>query len=292
MDDRSGLTVDGYTLLARLGEGGAGSVYRARGGGGEIVALKMFDPAIARNPNMRERFDREARALNGLDHPHLIRMLDYGLFEGTPYLVMELLEGVPLDRLLESRELEPMMALDLGVQVVAALAHAHSKGVLHRDLKPANVFVAVLPGGLLHPKLLDFGLARFQDRERWGSHATLTEEGTILGTPTYMAPEQGFGARTDERSDVYSAGVLLFELLTRRPPFVAQSRSSLVRAHALEPPPDPSEVRPELVLTEELRSVLSVALAKRGRDRYPDAVALLRALQDLPTPAAWTSPAA
>ncbi|MGE0792339.1 MAG: serine/threonine-protein kinase [Sandaracinaceae bacterium] len=287
MDDLSGHVIDGYSLVRRLGEGGAGSVYRAQTPSGAHVAFKMFDPEIAKHPTMRERFDREARALNGLDHPHLIKLLDYGLYEGTPYLVMELLEGIPLDRLLEQREIDPMAAVDLGVGIVAGLAHAHAHGVLHRDLKPANVFIAVLRGGILHPKLLDFGLARFTDRERWGSHATLTEEGTVIGTPTYMAPEQGFGGATDEKSDVYSAGVVLYELLTRRVPFERESRSALVRAHALEPFPDPRVTRPGLAVCEELLTVLDVALAKRGRERYPDAVALLRALQDLPTPAAW-----
>lgn len=286
--DLSGAVVDGrYTLVRRLGGGGAGSVYRATpSGGGRAVALKLLDPTLARRPEMRARFEREARALNGLEHPHLIRFHDFGIHEGAPYLVMELLEGTPLDRLLAQRPLPPSTAFDLGLGVVAGLAYAHSHGVLHRDLKPANVFVAVLPGGVLHPKVLDFGLARFMDKERWGSTATLTEEGTVIGTPAYMAPEQGFGARVDARSDVYAAGILLYELLAARPPFVHESRSSLIRAHALEPVPPIGEVRPGLVLQPALGAVLDTALAKKAADRFEDATAMLRALQEVPEPAA------
>jgi serine/threonine protein kinase len=233
LPDRTGELVDGrYALAERLGRGGAGSVYRAQDRTtGAAVALKVLDPSHARQPEARERFEREARALNGLEHPHLIRFFDYGVADGVPYLVMELVEGTPLDALLAQRPLPPRLALDLGLGVIAGLAYAHVQGVLHRDLKPANVFVQVLPDGALHPKLLDFGLARFLDRERWGSTPTITEAGAVIGTPEYMAPEQGFGERIDARGDVYAAGILLFELLALRPPFVGQSRTEVIRAH-------------------------------------------------------------
>lgn len=288
MEDRTGTVIDGrYTLVRRLGGGGAGSVYRATPTeGGRAVAVKLLDASLARRPEMRARFEREARALNGLEHPHLIRFLDFGMHEGAPYLVMELLEGTPLDRLLAQRPLPPPTAFDLGLGVVAGLAFAHAHGVLHRDLKPANVFVAVLAGGVLHPKLIDFGLARFTDMDRWGSNATVTEEGTVIGTPTYMAPEQGFGARADARSDVYSAGVLLYELLAARAPFVSDSRASVIRAHALEPVPPIAEVRQGLVLQPALIAVIEKALAKKPADRFADATAMLRALQEVPEPAA------
>lgn len=262
-------------------------MYRAKPtNGGPEVAVKLLAPALCRQPEMKTRFEREARALNGLEHPHVIRFIDFGLHNGVPYLVMELLEGTPLDRLLASRPLPPTQALDLGLGVIAGLAYAHAHGVLHRDLKPANVFVAVLTGGTLHPKLLDFGLARFTDTERWGAHSTLTQEGTVIGTPTYMAPEQGFGARVDARSDVYSAGILLYELLAARPPFVAESRSSLIRAHHLATPPPIREVRPGLVLQPALEALIDTALAKRPEDRFADASEMLRALQGVPEPAA------
>lgn len=287
MTDQSGSIVDGYSLVSQLGRGGAGSVYRAMPErGGPAVALKLLDPVLARQKDMRERFQREARALNGLEHPHLIKIFDFGVHEGTPYLVTELLEGRPLDAMLAARPLAPPLAFELALGVVAGLAYAHTHGVLHRDIKPANVFVAKLQGGALHPKLLDFGLARFTDSTRWGSHATLTAEGAIMGTPTYMAPEQGFGSRTDARSDVYSAGILLFELLAARPPFESESRANLVRLHAITPPPRVADLRPGLVLQPALEALLGCALAKRSQERYPDASAMLRAMQEIPIPAA------
>jgi serine/threonine-protein kinase len=276
-----------YRLGARLGGGGAGSVYRAFPvDGGPAVALKLVDPRVAGRAAMRDRFEREARALNGLEHPHLIRLIDFGFHEGAPYLVTELLEGMPLDRLLLSRPLPSAIAFEIGLGVVAGLAYAHAHGVLHRDLKPGNVFVAALPGGVLHPKVLDFGLARFVDSTRWGRHSTLTEEGAVIGTPAYMAPEQGFGGRADARSDVYSAGVVLYELISARPPFVHDNNASLIRAHALDPVPPIGEVRRDLAVQPALEALLARALAKDPKDRFPDAGAMLRAMQEIPEPPA------
>lgn len=288
MDDRSGAVIGGqYRLVAKLGGGGAGAVYRAVPvAGGRPVAVKLVDPRITKRESMHVRFEREARALNGLEHPHLIKLLDFGLHEGAPYLVTELLEGMALDRLLAKRPLPAATAFELGLGIVAGLAHAHAHGVLHRDLKPSNVFVAVLAGGALHPKLLDFGLARFVDARRWGKHSTLTEEGALIGTPTYMAPEQGFGGATDSRSDVYSAGVVLYELITARPPFVHESRASLIRAHALEPVPPIGELRRDLEVQPALEAVIARALAKEPKDRFEDGGAMLRALEAVPDPPA------
>jgi eukaryotic-like serine/threonine-protein kinase len=276
-----------YRLLSRLGGGGGGQVYRAQPlRGGRHVALKLLDQRTLKQNAMRERFEREARALNGLEHPHLIRLLDFGVHEAMPYLVTELLTGVPLDRLIAKKPLPPAMAFELGLGLIAGLAHAHAHGVLHRDLKPANVFIAILPGGALHPKLLDFGLARFVDQERWGKHVTVTEEGAVLGTPTYMPPEQGFGARADARSDVYSAGVVLYELFVGRPPFDGESRASIIRAHAMEPVPSMGAMRRGLIVERKLESTIGRALAKEPADRFEDAREMLRALQMLPEPPA------
>ncbi len=288
MKDASGTVIDGrYTLIARLGGGGAGTVYRATNAEGRSVAVKLLDVVVGTRAEMRERFEREARALNGLDHPHLIRILDYGVFEGTPYTVMELLTGLPLDQMMKKKPLPLPVAFEIGMGVIAGLSHAHTHGVLHRDLKPANVFVAVLEGAKLHPKLLDFGLARFTDSDRWGAHATLTTEGTVLGTPAYMPPEQGIGSRVDARSDVYAAGVLLYELLAGRPPFVHESRASMIRAHVVTPAPPLAEAREGLQVQPSLEAIVMRALSKKADDRFPDARALLEALQRVPEPAAW-----
>lgn len=283
--DVTGAVIGEYRVVARLGAGGASTVYRAVPvTGGRAVALKLLDPR--RHDQLHERFEREARALNGLEHPHLIRLLDFGVHEGAPYIVMELLEGVPLDRLLAQRPLPAATAYELGLGMVGGLAHAHAHGVLHRDLKPGNVFIAILGDGTLHPKLLDFGLARFTDDARWGRHATLTEEGAVIGTPTYMPPEQGFGARADARSDVYSAGVVLYELMAARPPFVREGRASMIRAHALDEVPPIGELRRDLEVHPAFEAVIARALAKDPNDRFQDAGALLRALQEVPEPPA------
>jgi eukaryotic-like serine/threonine-protein kinase len=280
-----------YQLLGRLGGGAAGTVFRAAIPGERHVALKILEARIGNQAALRERFEREARALNGLEHPHLIKMLDFGVHEGAPYLVTELLHGVPLDRLLAKRPLPPAMAFELAMGIVAGLAHAHAQGVLHRDLKPANVFIAVLAGGALHPKLLDFGLARFTDSERWGKHETVTEQGTVLGTPAYMPPEQGFGARADMRSDVYSAGIVIFELFTGGVPFTGESRASIIRAHALAPVPAMTEARPELVVQRKLEGAIGRALAKDPSDRFADAREMLQALEQVPDPPGWVTKA-
>ncbi len=287
-DGNEGVIIGGrYRLAARLGGGGSGSVYRAIPiDRGPHVAVKLVDPRVAGQRGMRERFEREARALNGLEHPHLIKLLDFGFHDGAPYLVTELLEGRPLDRLLGQRPLPAATAFELGLGIVAGLAYAHAHGVLHRDLKPGNVFVAVLPGGVLHPKVLDFGLARFVDASRWGRHSTLTEEGAVIGTPTYMAPEQGFGGKADERSDVYSAGVVLYELISARPPFVSDSNAGLIRAHALDPVPPIGELRKDLAVQPALEALTTRALAKEPSDRFADAGAMLRAMQEIPDPPA------
>ncbi|MBZ0121678.1 MAG: serine/threonine protein kinase [Sandaracinaceae bacterium] len=288
MDAWSGQILDGrYRLLGRLGSGGAGSVYRAMPlAGGAPVAVKLLEARVGQKEDLRERFEREARALNGLSHPHLIKLLDFGIAGTTPYIVTELLNGTPLDRLIAKRPLPPHNAFELALGVVAGLAHAHAHGVLHRDVKPSNVFVAALAGGVLHAKLLDFGLARFVDHARWGKHETLTEEGSVIGTPTYMPPEQGFGGRADARSDVYSVGCVLYELLAGRPPFVRESRTSLIRAHAMDPIELPSLVRPGLWVHPDLQAILLKTLAKEPAARYEDARVLLRALQELPEPVA------
>src|SRR5690606_34892119 len=167
------------------------------------------------NPDLRERFEREARALFGLSHPHILDVQDYGVIDGRqPFLVMELLHGRSLEALVEEGPLDPALALELARQILSGLAFSHSQGVLHRDLKTENIFVVTLPDGRLHAKLLDFGLVKFVDDDRWGEGRKLTVAGSVFGSPAYMSPEQGTGGPMDARSDVYSAGVVLYELLT------------------------------------------------------------------------------
>ena len=286
-DPRIGRVLDGrYRIVALLGTGGIGAVYRAEHAAlGRFVAVKVLLEDFSELAELQRRFVREAKALSALSHPHIVPVIDFGL-EPEPYLVMELLEGRTLEDLLRDGLLAPARALDIARQVLRGLAFAHARGVAHRDLKPANVFLQALPDADDHVRLLDFGLAKFLDDERGAMDATLTKVGMIFGTPAYMAPEQATGERADARADVYSAGILLYELLTGRRPFNDPTRAELLRAHLLTRPPAAAETRPGLVLSAGLEALLERALAKNLTERFADGGEMLAALDALPPPAA------
>ena len=288
-----GKVIDGrYRILSPLGAGGVGAVYRAeQPGGGPTVALKMLHDEYGTDPESRERFQREARALNGLQHPNIVGVVDFGLTDTGPYLVMELLEGMPLDAFLEKEQPAPEVALDLVRQTLTGLAFAHAQGVIHRDMKPENVFVARLPGGRLQAKILDFGLAKFVDDARWGPAQKLTVMGAVMGTPAYMSPEQGTGQRLDARSDVYSTGVVLFEALTGTWPFLGEERTDMLRMHLMDPVPALGASKPGLGARPELQALIEKAMGKLPEHRFKDAGEMLAALDAIPKPAVWFGPA-
>ena len=277
---------DRYRLTELLGEGEMGAVYRAERPDGPPVAVKILHEDLGTDPAQRERFEREARALFALAHPNILEVHDFGVTEGSPYLAMELLEGMSLDRYLEEREPPPSEALELVAQVLEGLAFAHGLGVLHRDLKSENVFVTRGPDGRPMAKLLDFGLVKFVDDERWGAGNKLTVMGSVFGTPAYMAPEQCAGAPVTAAADVYAAGVILFEALTGEWPFMEESRLTMFKAHLASPVPALRATREGLWTCDELEALTQRALAKLSADRFPDAGAMLAALRALPAPAA------
>ena len=279
-----------YTLEAQLGVGAMGAVYRARRLDGVPVAIKFLYGEALRREEFRRRFEREASALATIAHPHVIGVLELGDLDGMPFMVMELLEGGTLEDLLAQRRLDPEEALAIADQMLAGLAFAHAHGILHRDLKPENIFLAQQPDGRRSAKLLDFGLVKFTDRESWGQHSVLTQEGAILGTPAYMAPEQVFGPEVDASTDVYGAGVVLFELLTGTWPFISEHTNELFRAHALEPVPPLDSARPDLRARPELEAVVQRALAKKREERFADASEMRQALRRVPRPAARLEP--
>jgi serine/threonine-protein kinase len=290
MDSLIGRELEGrYRLLAPLGEGAMGRVYRAeRLDGSGLVAIKVLNEDCSENPDLRERFEREARALFGLSHPHILDVQDYGVLDGRqPFLVMELLTGRTLEAMVEDGTLHPDLALELGRQLLSGLAFAHSQGVLHRDLKTENIFVLTLPDGSLRAKLLDFGLVKFVDDDRWGEGRKLTMAGSVMGSPAYMSPEQGTGGAMDARSDVYSAGVVLYELLTGTWPYMGESRMEMLKAHLLDPIPTLASGRQDLVVRPELDALLARAMAKEASHRFTDAREMLAALEAVPRPAAW-----
>jgi serine/threonine protein kinase len=272
-----GTLVDGhYFVEALLGEGGMGAVYRAKHLSlDRYVALKLLRADVAVSSSALRRFAREARAVARLRHPNVVTIHDFRNAPGVGfYLVMEYLEGRSLREELKQRGPLPVReAIALIEPVCSAVAQAHSAGVVHRDLKPDNVFLEAVPNGFV-VKVLDFGVARLLDAD---GEAPLTAAGGILGTPLYMAPEQCDGRPTDARSDVYSLGCVLYEMLTGRPPFVGESLASVLYQHIAKQPTPASDHRREIPAAVVL--VLQKALAKAPAERIQSMSELLRSLQ-------------
>jgi serine/threonine protein kinase len=278
-DPLIGRTLDGrYEVLERLGVGGIGIVYRGRQTQlDRFVAIKVLHQEAAAIPEWRERFDREARALSALAHPNIVPVTDSGVDRGVPYLVMELLQGRTLADLIAEGPLPLWQALDIVCQTLRGLAFAHDRGIVHRDLKPANVFLQALSDNEDHVRLLDFGMVKFLEGS--GSRDPLTRVGVAFGTPAYISPEQAKGSPVDARTDVYAAGVLLFELLAGRRPFVSESQEGYLGAHLTQPVPSLQTVRPGLVAASSFQAVVNRAMAKESHARFKDAGALLAALE-------------
>jgi len=226
-----------YHLLEEIGGGGMGVVYRARDEHlGRDVALKVLRSAAGMDEVARKRFRREARALSLLSHSSISTVFDFDSHDGLDFLVMELVEGESLQDRLRAAPLAEREVADLGAQVAGALAAAHEQGVIHRDLKPGNVMVT--PKGRV--KLLDFGLALLCPEAAVSSETrSLTDIGHVIGTLAYMSPEQLLGNESDERSDLYSLGVLLYEMATGRRPFESTLPTALVNEILHRPAPRP-----------------------------------------------------
>ena len=282
-DPLVGTVLDGrYRIQKQLAEGGFSVIYRAQqvSLGGRPVAIKVLrkDPQLM--VSMIPRFERESETLAAMHHPNIVTVTDYGIFEGMPYLVMELLDGETLRQLLDrEKELPPPRAMSIARQMLRGLAYAHACGVMHRDLKPANVFIQRADGED-HVKLLDFGFANF-----FGPNAPqsdkpkITARGQTFGTPAYMAPELIGGAPTDGRTDVYAAGVLLFEIVTGHKPFDG-SLADIVRAHMFNPVPSVGAARPGLYAAQVqmLDAAIGKAMAKTPSDRFQHAGEMIAAL--------------
>ena len=268
-----------YRLTDRLGQGGMGTVYRAvHTLMDKPLAVKILRGELATDADAVARFHREARSASRLDHDHCIRVNDFGQTEdGLLYLAMELLEGRSLgQRIVESR-MSVTEAASTAQAIALALEHAHEAGVIHRDLKPDNVFLAQRSRGREIVKVLDFGLAKLASDS--GKSRSITRDGTIFGTPEYMAPEQAQGEALDNRTDLYSLGVLLYRLATGELPFRGDTFVAVLTKHVREAPRPPREVNP--AIPPGLEAVILRCMEKRSADRYASASEVAEALAPL-----------
>jgi serine/threonine protein kinase len=274
MRHQAGQIIDHYEVLEPLGEGAYAEVYKARDTGtGRVVVLKSPDPLLFSDPQVYQRFTRESSIAQRLDHPGLQRALELREDIREPYLVLEYVEGTTLRRRLREFEhgLPLALALDWARQLADALAYMHSQGITHRDLKPENVLVG--PGDRL--KIADFGTAMLEGARR----LTWRHLSESVGTPDYMSPEQIQGERGDPRSDIYSWGVLVYELLTGDVPFGGDNWLAVMAGHLRRAPRRIREIRPEV--SPELEAVVLKAMRRYPKNRYQTASELLEDLDRL-----------
>ncbi len=271
-----------YRLIEKIGEGGMGVVWKALDTTlDREVALKVLPDDVANDPERLARFEREAKALAALDHPNIVTIHTVQQAEGLRFITMELVRGAPLTHRIPKAGLAPDELLRIGVTLADALAAAHDKGVVHRDLKPANVMV----GGDGRVRVLDFGLVKLSrqdpeaDQATQAVTATATGIGMVVGTLPYMSPEQLKGEAVDHRTDIFSLGVMLYEMALGRHPFPANSNAERVAAILTATPPPPNEVRSEL--PEGLGRVIARCMQKDPAGRYASAVDLRDALRNL-----------
>src|SRR5438094_4162453 len=249
-----------YRILRKLGSGGMANVYLAEDQElGRRVAIKILDERHDGDDQFTERFRREAKNAAALSHPNIVSIYDRGEAEGTYYIAMEFLDGRSLKELIITRGPAPVsIAIDYARQILAGLRFAHRHGIVHRDIKPHNVIV----DSEGRAKVTDFGIAR-------SGTSQMTEAGSIIGTAQYLSPEQARGAPVDQRSDLYSVGIVLYEMLTGRVPFTGDTPLEIAMKHLSTTPEPPSEKRPEV--PHELDMVVLRALAKHPDDRYQSA---------------------
>ncbi|MBK9578463.1 MAG: serine/threonine protein kinase [Fibrobacterota bacterium] len=260
-----------YLLEAEIGRGGAGAVWRARDPllQREVAIKLLSGPMPGEEHNDTQRFLAEARAIARLVHQNIVVLYDYGAVDGRHWLAMQHVQGCSLSKLVTKEgPLTPVRTVEIARQILRALRYAHSQHLLHRDVKSSNILLDEPTGMAL---LGDFGIALMADTER------LTTEGVALGTPEYMSPEQCQGIELDERSDIYSMGVVLYECLSGKPPFMAEAPLAIAYKHVHESPPPIQRTD----LPPAMMAVLRKALAKRKEDRFPSAEAMLEALDQL-----------
>lgn len=254
-----------YEILETLGDGGMGIVYKVRHcGAGTMLAMKVLRSELALDPVNVKRFRQEMKTSSLVNHANVVATYDSGFTDdGAPYLVMEFVDGYNVQQILEQ---EGYLDLDrffhIFGQVCDALAHAHSKRIIHRDLKPSNIMIAVTDTGFELAKLVDFGIARVFQRPTANATGRLTQMGDVLGSPIYMSPEQCLSQKLDERSDIYSLGVVMYEALVGAPPFASENAVEVIMGHLQQKPPSLAKMRPDFNLPPDLEMLIYACLEK------------------------------
>ena len=275
-----GATLGPYEIQAPLGAGGMGEVYKARDTRlDRTVAIKVLPEHVAADPDLKRRFEREAKTISSLNHPHICTLHDIGSQDGIDFLVMEYLDGETLAQRVQKGALSLDQALKIAIEIADALDKAHRQGITHRDLKPGNIMLTKAGA-----KLLDFGLAKLKPVEAAGGlsalptqEAPLTEQGTILGTFQYMAPEQLEGQETDARTDIFALGTVIYEMVAGRKAFEGKSQASLISAIMTAEPPALVSLQP--MSTPALDQIVRTCLAKDPESRWHSAGDIERQLK-------------
>lgn len=269
-----------YVIEKKLGEGGMGSVYLAKHTSiDQAIAIKVLHGKAAQQSELIQRFNREARVIAKLTHPNIIRVFIFGRTpEGLIYLAMEYVDGKSLRQLLESSgRLSEPHAIYIVKQVLGAVAEAHDLGVVHRDLKPENILLTSYRGNDEFVKVVDFGIAKVKEPDG-AQQQQLTQAGVVYGTPDYLSPEQAQARPIDARSDIYSAGIVLWEMLTGELPYQGDTAMAVLIQHAFDPPPNPDEAN--VPISPRMKDILRKCMAKDPNARYSSAQGLLDALAD------------
>ena len=259
-----------YWIVKELGKGSMGVVYQAYDPQiDRKIALKVLREDRTTSEAFVSRFLKEAKTIGRLSHPNIVTIYDAGKDQGTVYIAMEFIEGDPLNQVIEKRRFSLPEIVDLGIQVAETLDHAHQKGVVHRDIKPSNIIVQA--NGQI--KITDFGIAHIED----SSQSIQTQAGEILGTPAYMSPEQVMSRPVDGRSDLFSLGIILYELSTGQRPFSGENIAALFNAIAQESPTPPARINP--TLPQNLSQIIMKCLNKKPEERFDTASGLAEALK-------------